>query len=152
MRSVRIYVYTFTYISYINRENLFWKMIPQLHLDRPSAMASKISLARSKLAAQKNDRFIKSKGASLSLLSKSLVRPPASSINKLPAAKSQICTINQLEKKDIKKESNVMGKEKLKRTKQDLERGRELLKDLGISESDKEHIFDMIEMDLEDYE
>ena len=52
---------------------------------------------------------------------------------------------------DIKKESNVMGKEKLKRTKQDLERGRELLKDLGISESDKEHIFDMIEMDLEDY-
>lgn len=53
---------------------------------------------------------------------------------------------------DIKKESNVMGKEKLRRTKQDLERGKNLLKDLGISESDKENIFDMIEMDLEDYE
>jgi len=53
---------------------------------------------------------------------------------------------------DIKKESNVMGKEKLRRTKQDLERGKNLLKDLGIYESDKENIFDMIEMDLEDYE
>ena len=53
---------------------------------------------------------------------------------------------------DIKKNNNVMGKRKLNRTKQDLERGNKLLEDLGISDSDKQNIFDMIEMDLEEYE
>ena len=53
---------------------------------------------------------------------------------------------------DIKKEKSVMGKRRLKKTKQDLERGNRLLEDLGISDSDKQNIFDMIEMDLEEYE
>ena len=53
---------------------------------------------------------------------------------------------------DIKRENKVMGKQKLKRTKEDLEKGNRLLEDLGITDSDKESIFDMIEMDLEEYE
>jgi hypothetical protein len=53
---------------------------------------------------------------------------------------------------DIKKESRIMGKQKLKRTKEDLARGNKILEDLGITDSDKQDIFDMIEMDLEEYE
>jgi translation elongation factor EF-Ts len=45
-----------------------------------------------------------------------------------------------------------MGKQKLKRTKKDFESARDMLKQLGISESDKQDIFDMIEMDLKEYE
>ena len=53
---------------------------------------------------------------------------------------------------DIKRENKTMGKQKLKKTKEDLERGNKLLEDLGITDSDKQNIFDMIEMDLEEYE
>tara|TARA_B100000900_G_scaffold325096_2_gene284874 strand:+ start:338 stop:667 length:330 start_codon:yes stop_codon:yes gene_type:complete len=53
---------------------------------------------------------------------------------------------------DIKRESKIMGKERLRRTKKDLERGSRLLEELGITKSDRQNIFDMIEMDLEEYE
>jgi len=52
----------------------------------------------------------------------------------------------------IKKEYSTMGRQKLKRTKRDLERGKEILENLGITETDKQDIFDMIEMDTKEYE
>ena len=52
----------------------------------------------------------------------------------------------------IKQRKKVMGKQKLKRTKNDIEKGNKMLRELGITDSDKQNIFDMIEMDLEDYE
>jgi len=45
----------------------------------------------------------------------------------------------------IKKEKGKMGKNKIRHAQRDLSRGREILKDLGITESDKNSIFDMIE-------
>ena len=45
-----------------------------------------------------------------------------------------------------------MGKAKLKRTKQEIEKGENVMKQLGLSESDRQHIYDVIEMDLESYE
>ena len=50
----------------------------------------------------------------------------------------------------IKSNRTSMGKSKLKRTKEDLETGRRLLSELGITKSDKSRLFDIIEM--EDYE
>ena len=38
-----------------------------------------------------------------------------------------------------------MGKNKLKKTQKDYERSSDLLKELGITESDREDIFDIIE-------
>ena len=55
-----------------------------------------------------------------------------------------------IEKIKINKKS--MGKQKLKRTKKDLESGKKLLKELGLSDSERESIFDMIEMDKKKYE
>ena len=52
----------------------------------------------------------------------------------------------------IKQRKRVMGKQKLKRTKQDIDKGNRMLEELGITDSDKQSIFDMIEMDLEEYE
>ncbi len=52
----------------------------------------------------------------------------------------------------VKQNYNSMGKQKLKRTRQDLEKGKEVLENLGITESDKQNIFDMIEMDTKEYE
>ena len=52
----------------------------------------------------------------------------------------------------VKEREKSMGKQKLKRTKDDFESARDVLKQLGISESDKQDIFDMIEMDLKEYE
>ena len=45
-----------------------------------------------------------------------------------------------------------MGSKKLKRTTRDIENGEEMLSQLGITDSDKQNIFDMIEMDLKEYE
>jgi hypothetical protein len=53
---------------------------------------------------------------------------------------------------EIKKNKKTMGRRKLTNTSKDLERGKKLLSDLGITESDKQDIFDMIEMDLGEYE
>ena len=52
----------------------------------------------------------------------------------------------------IKQRKKVMGAQKLKRTKQDIEKGNKMLQELGITDSDKQNIFDMIEMNMEDYE
>jgi hypothetical protein len=46
---------------------------------------------------------------------------------------------------DIKSEQKVMGKKKLKKTKDDYERSKEILESLGITESDREDIYDIIE-------
>ena len=52
----------------------------------------------------------------------------------------------------IKQRKKIMGKQKLKRTKQDIDKGNKLLEELGITDSDKQNIFDMIEMNMEEYE
>ena len=52
----------------------------------------------------------------------------------------------------VKQHAQAMGKRKLNRTKEDIEAGEDIMKQLGITNLDKENIFDMIEMDLKDYE
>ena len=52
----------------------------------------------------------------------------------------------------IKENQKVMGKNKLKNTSKDYKYGDTLLKDLGITESDKQNIFDIIEMDFTEYD
>ena len=52
----------------------------------------------------------------------------------------------------IKQNQKVMGKKRLQKTKKDYEDSDKILKELGITESDKQNIFDMIEMEVEDYE
>lgn len=52
----------------------------------------------------------------------------------------------------IKKDQRKMGKRKLNRTRKELAAGQSILKDLGITDSDKEDLFDMIEMELIEYE
>ncbi len=53
---------------------------------------------------------------------------------------------------DIKSEQKIMGKKRLKKTKEDYERSKELLEDLGITESDRENIYDIIEGNIIDEE
>lgn len=52
----------------------------------------------------------------------------------------------------IKQNQRVMGKKRLKNTKDDYEKADKVLEDLGITESDKQDIFDIIAMETEDYE
>ena len=52
----------------------------------------------------------------------------------------------------VKQNAASMGKRKLNRTVKDIERGKNIMKQLGITESDKQNLFDMIEMDLQEYE
>ena len=52
----------------------------------------------------------------------------------------------------IKQNQKVMGKKRLRNTSKDYEDSDKILKDLGITESDKQSIFDMIELEVEDYE
>ena len=52
----------------------------------------------------------------------------------------------------VKQNAAVMGSKKLNRTKKEIEKGKEIMEQLGITESDKESIFDMIEMDESEYE
>ena len=52
----------------------------------------------------------------------------------------------------IKENAKAMGKRKLNRAKKDVEDGWNIMEQLGITDSDKENIFDMIETDLKDYE
>ena len=52
----------------------------------------------------------------------------------------------------VKENAAVMGKKKLNRAKKDIEKGHDIMEQLGISDSDKQNIFDLIEMDLKDYE
>ena len=53
---------------------------------------------------------------------------------------------------DIKSEKKTMGKKKLKRTKEDYERSKEIMEDLGITETDRENIYDIIEGSIIDEE
>jgi hypothetical protein len=46
---------------------------------------------------------------------------------------------------DIKQEQNIMGKNKLKKTRKDYDQSKDLLRELGITEADKDDIFDIIE-------
>ena len=52
----------------------------------------------------------------------------------------------------VKEHAQVMGKRKLNRARDDIQSGDDLMKQIGITDSDKQNIFDMIEMDLKDYE
>lgn len=52
----------------------------------------------------------------------------------------------------IKQNQKIMGKKRLQKTKKDYEESDRILEDLGITESDKQDIFDMIEMELDEYE
>ena len=51
----------------------------------------------------------------------------------------------------IKLDQKVMGKKKILRTKKDIEKSSKILADLGITKEEKENIFDMIELDTEEY-
>ena len=44
-----------------------------------------------------------------------------------------------------------VGKRKIKKTSQDISEGQGLMEKLGITDSDKENIFDLIEKELEDF-
>ena len=52
----------------------------------------------------------------------------------------------------VKQNATAMGSKKLNRTKNDIEKGKQIMEQLGITESDKENIFDMIEMDKFEHE
>lgn len=52
----------------------------------------------------------------------------------------------------IKQNQKVMGKKRLQKTKKDYEQSSKILEDLGITESDKQNIFDLIELEDFDYE
>lgn len=52
----------------------------------------------------------------------------------------------------IKQNQKVMGKKRLQKTKKDYEESSKILEDLGLTESDKQNIFDMIEMGGKEYE
>ena len=52
----------------------------------------------------------------------------------------------------VKENAKVMGKRKLNRAYKDAEEGHSIMEQLGITDSDKENIFDLIEMDLKDYD
>ena len=52
----------------------------------------------------------------------------------------------------VKENAKAMGRRKLNRPKKDIEEGYSIMEQLGITDSDKQDIFDLIEMDLETYE
>ena len=52
----------------------------------------------------------------------------------------------------IKEQQKTMGKLKLKNTRKDYENSSKLLSDLGITKTDKQSLFDLIESDETDYE
>jgi hypothetical protein len=52
----------------------------------------------------------------------------------------------------VKENAKAMGKRKLNRAYNDAEEGHSIMEQLGITDSDKEDIFDLIEMDLKDYD
>lgn len=50
----------------------------------------------------------------------------------------------------IKIEKSTMGKKKRESSRRDLEKGEELLQDLGLTDNEKNFIFDLIEEDFEE--
>ena len=45
----------------------------------------------------------------------------------------------------VKENAQSMGKQKLRKTMKDLEKGKDTMEQLGITDSDKENLFDMID-------
>ena len=52
----------------------------------------------------------------------------------------------------VKQNAKAMGKKKLNRAKKDADSGHSIMEELGITDADKQNIFDLIEMDLENYD
>ena len=52
----------------------------------------------------------------------------------------------------VKENAKAMGRRKLNRAKKDVEEGYSIMEQLGITDSDKQDLFDLIEMDLENYD
>lgn len=52
----------------------------------------------------------------------------------------------------VKEHARAMGKKKLNRSRKDIVQGQTIMDELGITDSDKQNIFDMIEMDIGEYE
>ena len=52
----------------------------------------------------------------------------------------------------IKEDQKTMGKNKIYKSTKDIANGQKILADLGITESDKDNIFDIIESGTEEYE
>lgn len=52
----------------------------------------------------------------------------------------------------VKENARAMGRKKLNRAKKDAEQGQNIMEQLGITDSDKQDIFDLIEMDLDNYD
>ena len=52
----------------------------------------------------------------------------------------------------VKDSAKSMGKKKLNRAKRDVEQGRNIMEQLGITDTDKQNIFDLIETDLNEHE
>ena len=59
--------------------------------------------------------------------------------------------INRIMEK-IKLNKKTIGAKKLKKISQDYKKGENILKELGISEDDKQQIYDIIESETVDYE
>ncbi len=52
----------------------------------------------------------------------------------------------------IKENQKIMGKKRLQKTRKDYQAAERSLQQLGITESDRQDLFDMIEMDVESHE
>lgn len=52
----------------------------------------------------------------------------------------------------IKQNQKVMGKKRLQKTSKDYDKSRDILEELGITDSDKQSMFDLIELESDDYE
>jgi hypothetical protein len=52
----------------------------------------------------------------------------------------------------IKQNQKIMGKKRLQKTRKDYENSDNILRELGITESDKKELFDLIEAGVTDYE
>ena len=52
----------------------------------------------------------------------------------------------------VKDNAKSMGKKKLNRAKKDVEQGQSIMEQLGITDTDKQNVFDLIEMDLNEHE
>ena len=53
--------------------------------------------------------------------------------------------------KKIKEMEKTMGKKKITNSRKDLQSGEEMLSRLGITQNDRENIFDLLELDLESH-
>lgn len=51
----------------------------------------------------------------------------------------------------IKEMEKTMGKKRIANSKRDIQTGKEMLSRLGITQDDRESIFDLLELDLESY-